>query len=396
MKKIYLLLLCVIFILFGSSCASNIAKNDVEILAGYPKESPFSETPTRVLYVDSGILYYYNKLDGENYVFCFDPICRHNDFRECIALKFQMSDSYQPIKYCAENNRFYALRSEQLYSFSFDGSDLQLEFSFGEHGGMDEIIYMPYGVRNLNIVGKYVFCLIPDADTGITCLMRYDVETESMEVAYQDTENNISDYLCVGNVVYMALTGTEPGLYCADLEFAVVEQVSKNIIDFSNGVYWNDKIYYLQTKMLINEDQSMKPISEKLICYSFETNAFADVLTIDDSTRYNLLSVTDEYIYFTKQEEQYFGYHVHQFGSDKDYNNYSRIYRYDMSTEQMEVVLDDLSCETKQIYFVDDRVLIMGNQCIISEGNAKKTAGAFCADIDEYGNFVNLVHIKSN
>ena len=153
--------------------------------AYYPSSDAFSETPTRLLYVQSGIVKYYNKLTGENQIFCFDPLCRHSGPDECIAHKFMMADSgIQSIEYCEYDNRFYALRGSQFCSFAFDGSDLKVEYSFGEEGkfGANKHgVYMFGDTADLCVYEKYAFFLVLDKERGNFALNRFDIETKVID-----------------------------------------------------------------------------------------------------------------------------------------------------------------------------------------------------------------------
>ena len=44
----------------------------------------FIDLPSRVVYEQGGTTYYYSKADGKAYVYCFDPLCKH-DNGYCLA-----------------------------------------------------------------------------------------------------------------------------------------------------------------------------------------------------------------------------------------------------------------------------------------------------------------------
>ncbi|MBQ8498003.1 MAG: hypothetical protein IJ489_11195, partial [Clostridia bacterium] len=89
MKKLVSVLLTLAIFLTLVSCANTQDKEDEtygEVAKfSYPALSGMTETPTRILYTLNDTLYYYNKIEEESYVFCFDPLCHHDNYKECIS-----------------------------------------------------------------------------------------------------------------------------------------------------------------------------------------------------------------------------------------------------------------------------------------------------------------------
>ena len=154
----------------------------------YPMTTTFSDTPTRLLFTTGGIVHYYNKFTEEIYPFCFDPLCRHNGY-DCISYKFEMTDTgRQTIRFCEYDNRFYALRGEQFCSFSFDGSDLKVIHSFGTDGSFETEMkgYLYGGLMHLQIIGKNIYFIARDNESGKRGLVCYDAETQELKRVFSD------------------------------------------------------------------------------------------------------------------------------------------------------------------------------------------------------------------
>ena len=115
MKKILSLILVLTFMIAGlCSCeqeeqqlSQNDRKNQI-----INRDDYVCETPTRIIYALDDTLYYYNKLDGGTYVFCFNPICKHKS--DCVSKKITF-DIWQGLKYREEDNRLYGLRGNVFF-----------------------------------------------------------------------------------------------------------------------------------------------------------------------------------------------------------------------------------------------------------------------------------------
>ena len=71
-------------------------------------------------------------------------------------------------------------------------------------------------------------------------------------------------------------------------------------------------------------------------------------------------------------------------------NNYSRIYRLDVKSGACEMIFDDITCKVDAIYFLENnKVMILGGYCTVSEGNADIDEEMFIADVDENGYITN-------
>ena len=106
----------------------------------------------------------------------------------------------------------------------------------------------------------------------------------------------------------------------------------------------------------------------------------------------SILAVSDDFIYFKQMEPRSIGYELVRGETRVERNNaYSRIYRVDINSGKCEMVFDDLTCQVSDMYFVArDKVLIIGEQCTIGEGNAEFEAKAFSVDLNSEGKFEHL------
>ena len=348
----------------------------------YPNGDPFSETPTRLLYVQSGIIHYLNKVTEERQIFCFDPLCNHSGPDECIAHKFMMADSgIQSIEYCEYDNRFYALRGAQLCSFSFDGSDLKVECSFGEEGkfGTNKHgVYMYGDLSSLSVHGQYVYFFAKDHESGNFALTRFDVKNKELKRIFCDENTNFGGYFVSGDTLYISMVGNYSGVYRAALDGSGLEKISDNIYaDFSTGIFGGETVYLVE---------SYNGIYKKIVAFTPENNLFEDVMLIEDGVCHTLLATTNQYLYFTKREPISVGY----YGTDEIFNYTSRIYRLDKESGEIETVLDDMRCSANAMYFIEGTVLILGSAYVPDEIEAFSNGGGFTAKLDENGMFTEL------
>ncbi len=403
MKKSLMILLLAFVLSLFSACADIPAettesttdeKPSIEPVAEntyYPRSDAFTETPTRLLYVQTGVICYYNKITGETHIFCFDPLCKHMDHVTCIAHKFGMADSgIQSIEYCAYNNRFYALRGAQFCSFSFDGSDLRVEASFGEAGkfGTDKHGVYPYGdTVYLGIQGQYVYFLANQGESWKKALMCFDVESGQLHTLYHREDTHVVGYQVSETTLYYTLSGEESGLYRAALDGSNPVKISDEIYEmFHKGIFDGEKVYFLQSN---DQDQ------HGIFSYTLETDLFEEVTAFTTKTATLLLAVTEDAIYFTRSEPVLVGHTETRFGTFDVTNDWSRIYRLEKSTGKIVTVLDDITCETRMLCFMDDSVMIMGSIYFPDEKNAGSNGGCFIAKTDEDGMFTELTPLPS-
>ena len=259
----------------------------------YPMTTTFSDTPTRLLFTTGGIVHYYNKFTEEIYPFCFDPLCRHNGY-DCISYKFEMTDTgRQTIRFCEYDNRFYALRGEQFCSFSFDGSDLKVIHSFGTDGNFETEMkgYLYGGLMHLQIIGKNIYFIARDNESGKRGLMCYDAETKEMKRVFYDENTAAYGYLLSDKGIYIYLSGSYQGLYFISYEGGTPQLMAEDIYEsFADGIFDGERFYFIKTTPLYDEEKKYtRYIPDKLVAFIPETGDFEDVMEIDIQNEHHLL-----------------------------------------------------------------------------------------------------------
>ena len=146
LKKLLIGVLALLFIFQFTACGNqpdinettkNPMGEEISTPTIYNLHDDICETPTRLIYIsNAGQIMYYNKLDGGIYPLCFDPVCKHGN--SCSSRKI---NSFSPIRYCEEKNRLYAFYQDSIFSMSFDGSDVRIEYSIGLGGDVPWFIF---------------------------------------------------------------------------------------------------------------------------------------------------------------------------------------------------------------------------------------------------------------
>ena len=391
MKKLLSLVLVFTMLFILVSCLKNDQNENHQQDSSfyYPALSGMTETPTRILYTLNDTLYYYNKIEEESYVFCFDPLCHHDNYKECISLRFIMNGTNSVIRYCEENNRFYALRGQKLFSFSFDGSDLREEYSFGEDGALDSLFYDSSSSMDLNIFENHVYFITFDMERGTRNLMRLDINTGKTENLSAHLTEKLVSYSIVDGAFYLTLqNGKESGVYRSDMNLENMTKLSDSIHpSMTYASVWNGKQYFY-----INyEKQGNKNVPVSIMAYSPETDTETKIFEITDGIVPTILAASETELYFIKSEPTAFGTETVRDQEREVYNAFSKIYKLSIADGVCETVMNNLSCEVSKLYFLDDnKVLILGQHCEGGEGTASKMAELFMADIGADGSFENV------
>ena len=200
MKKLFALLLA-LSCLFLTACNNNPADSTTGMGTGtdnsqntgtvnelelketivYNRTIDFIDLPSRVIYGNRGKIYYYSKVDGKAYVYCFDPLCKHDE-GDCFAEPW---NSMETIGFDLEktffiNNRFYGHTGYgQIVSFSFDGTDKKIEYD-AEYD-LSAISGNPWG--HCIAVGPYIYIDLRSfgSEDGKAHTLRFNAETGEME-----------------------------------------------------------------------------------------------------------------------------------------------------------------------------------------------------------------------
>ncbi len=353
----------------------------------------FENTSTRVLYSLADQLCYYNKITGETAVFCFDPMCRHGDWRTCISLRFfanSLSSVYK-IQYNEYDNRFYTLRGDKICSFAFDGSDLKIVYSFGERGALDEIGVVG-SVHYLQLLKNRVYVSVPDAENGYRDIVYYDIDTGELYNLTQNTGKHTGYYWLFENELYFwVYDGENRHLYRSDPDMQNLREIETDVVFGHSSLFHQDQSYYIASREDDEEDLTIRS-------YDLESGEIKTVCSIGKGNNLQpyILAISDTSLYFIKKESIDIGYELIRGTIEQHmYNDFSKIYRADLQSGEVTVVFDDAECEVTEIYFLENnQVLINGWFCKYGEGDAEKMETLFIADVDENGNFINIKKLE--
>ena len=370
---------------------------------GYPANSLFWETPSRIIIAKSSQLLYFSKATKEILPLCFDPLCVHPAAPAlCFSYKFAeigLTGGMQNLEYCAYNNRIYALRGEQLFSFKFDGSDLKLEYSFGEEGkefGYVNIYMGVTEVKYLHVYGQYVFMLHKNASTGNQELMRYDTKTSKMENMSEKaniSNHNIDGYIIGYDRMYISIFNNETkefSLLSASLALDDVKKVQGNIYyTLNGGIFDGEKLYVISGQI------QEKTFVGHVYAIDMRTNLSEQIMDINGKSAHKLFAVTDRYIYYAPYEQKEMGYETIKDRKQYYYSTYTKIHRMDKITREDTIVYSEDTLDIISIFISGDEVFVNGQKYIKGNGNAKVIGvSLYVADIDDNGNFVNMHELE--
>ena len=277
MKKLFALLLA-FTLLFLTACNNNPAvgttdtgtgtanpqnpapSNELElkdtIVGHYTRD--FINLPSRVIY-SKGMTYYYSKADGKAYVYCFDPLCEHND-GYCMANPSNMETIGFSFEYTFFiNDRFYYHTGfGQIVSFSFDGTDKKIEYDAQYDNSV--ISGNPWG--HCMAFGPYLYIDQRSyaSEDGIAHTLRFNVETGEMVDLTEKTGNYIYPTFFYNGMLYGYDQGS--GYLKVDLDLNSCEEIER--IPYSNnfsgsrflGSGWDDegccytRIYDMKTETM--------------------------------------------------------------------------------------------------------------------------------------------------
>lgn len=398
-RLLLIMTFCLCLLMFCSCEDENVSLISENLSSiGYSTTSLMADSPTRIVFGEGTRIHYYNKLDEALYPLCFDPLCAHTS-DDCLSRKFMMNGVTQQVEYSLYNNRFYILRGQKLCSFSFDGSDLCIEYSFGEDGDFENRSYSPYSVVQLKIVENEAYMLSADAETGKRDLMCYDLKKEIMYNLTSDIDGDVNDYIVdMESIILTMIHEDEISFWQTDRKEKHLCPLELNIDPYILGrVVGNGEDYYAVNSAYVLQNGETVHLCDEIVKWNVESNMIESIYTVTDGKECKLLAVTTDAIYFQIPENIYIGYKQGIVQKINIYNSQSKVYRLDLASNEMSIVFDDICCSVNEICFIgDDKVLMQGAECIADEGNAKNLAAVFLAELDEDGSFVNVRKLEVN
>ena len=314
----------------------------------YNLNEGFIDLPSRVVYEQSGTVYYYSKADGKAYAYCYDPLCEHNR-GNCLA---NPDFGFKAWYIFFINNRcYYPTGSGQIISHSFDGTDKKIEYE-GEYNG------------DLNVwghclsVGHYIYIEIYSfaSEDGKYHTLRFNVETGEMEDLTEKSGNYIRPIFFYNGILYGYGQGIEWVKTNLDLTFCEEIEKPKYSDFFSGSRFWG---------IVRDQDGIMK-----IRAYNMQTETFEywEIPRLEKPS--NILCVDDEYIYFYQKESIYLGdiWFKDELKPCYKTNNGS-IYRINLDGTGLICIYeeDEFEITGQEAVIAGDKILIEGRNVIVRE-----------------------------
>ncbi len=189
------------------------------------------DLPSRIVYENGAMTYYYSKADGKAYVYCFDPLCEHTD-GYCLSHPGNSEISGFDFSYTFFiNNRFYYHSGfGQIISFSFDGTDRKIEYD----GEYEELENSGNFWGHCMAFGPYIYIDLRAfaSEDGKAHTLRFNFETGEMEDLTEKTGNYIYPSFFYNGMIYGYDHGV--GFLKADPDLNSCEEIER--IPYSNCV----------------------------------------------------------------------------------------------------------------------------------------------------------------
>ena len=312
MKKLFALLLA-FTLLFLTACNNNPAAStttgtgaDNSQNAGTVNELELKDMivcndnkgwidlPSRIVYHQNGQNYYYSKVDGQSYVYCFDPLCNHEG-GDCLANPANSQILGWLFEYTLFiNDRFYTQTPYgKIVSYAFDGTDMRIEYDAGYDPKMVNQIGW---TSNPVAFGSYIYINQRKDEEGKPNTLRFNTETGEMENLTKKTGNYILPYYFYNGVLY----GRDSRWLWvkSDIDLNSCEEIEKfQIFNISHG----SRFFYEA------QDDEWNTVG---IAVGDMKTGESEVLTNEtigiDHPAY-IFCVDEDYIYFYQQESIYLG-----------------------------------------------------------------------------------------
>ncbi len=361
MKKLFALLLA-FSCLFLSACNNNSANsttgtgnpqnptqpNETELKDTiiYNKTRNFIDLPSRIVYADGGMVYYYSKADGKAYVYCFDPLCEHDE-DDCLAT-IGLDFGYT---FFINDRFYYHTGFGQIISFSFDGTDKKIEYNTEYDISMNA-----WG--HCMAFGPYIYIDLRSyaSEDGIAHTLRFNVETGEMEDLTEKTGNYIYPSFFYNGVLYGYDQGV--GLLKSDLNLTSCEEIERipTSIQYLGSRFFGTALDENNNEIGINI-YDMKTGESEII-----TNE-----TIGIENAPYILYVDENYIYFYQVEGIYIGDRLYK-DEVRPYNkgNDGSIYRINHDGSGLVCIYEEAEFEITGL-----EAVISGNQFLIAGHNIR-------------------------
>ena len=396
MKKLFALLLACIM-LFLTACNQNPpsetttgsspnSSHDQE----NPNESELKDTIIRIAYMDfietpSRILFegkpetdtytfYYSKADGKAYVYCFDPLCDHAG-EKCLANPHELGSDGATLSdflfwsTSFINNRFYTVTQHgQIYSFSFDGSDLKIEYG-PESFKFEELssIYYVWD-PNIEVYEEYIYIRMDADENGNPHTLRFNTETKEMDDLTEKTGNAILTYFFYNEEVY-GLDAKLRTWVKADLELKNMEPIEDQPTSdrFYGSVFFDcayERIDSKTRKYLGIKAHDMK---------TGESTIFSNEMLGLEANQYTIVTVDENYVYFYQDKQILIGTYLDPKGKERKLykSNEGKLYRVKHDGTECVCIYDNPEFEfcSSDAIICGDQFIILGRSAGIRDGS---------------------------
>ena len=338
----------------------------------------FIETPSRILFeskTGNGIYtFYYSKADGKAYVYCFDPLCDHAG-EKCLANPHELgSDGAKLSDFLFWstsfiNNRFYTVTQHgQIYSFSFDGSDLKIEY--GPESFKFEELSSVYCVwdPNIEVYEEYIYIRMDADENGNPHTLRFNTETKEMDDLTEKTGNFLKpDFFYNGEIYGRVRNQSGYGWYKADLDMKNMEPIEDPMVSnrFYGSIFFDnayDDFYdYDNRKVIGIQAHDMKTGETKIL-----TN---EMLGLEDR-QYIVAAADETYIYFYQYKKVRLGERETHWGV-KPVSKYNegKLYRVKHDGTECTLIYDNPNFEfnSREAIICGDKIILDGSEYAVGE-----------------------------
>ena len=351
----------------------------------------FIELPSRIVF-EATIegqkrTYYYSKVDGKAYVYCFDPICDHMDYT-CLGNPDFFLSGWKFSSTFFVNNRFYSVTDYgQIWSFAFDGSDKKIEYDAG-YELPDGIIYNIWS--SPVVYGSYIYITLNQDADGNRHNLRYNIETKEMEDLTEKTGNVIALHYIYNDVIY----GKGDVYLKADLD---LNQIAVNENPAASG-YSVD--HFIIEKALGDLDAIFGlPKLIGLRIYDIKTGESLLIKNEDLGVKsVEIAGVTEKYIYFFDDENVDLGTIISVNGKEINVQkaNNGKLYRMNLDGTNIICVYNNSEYELDtDMVIYDDKIIMQGRYIKVEDGEKKVWGGAIqVATINPDGTFGEFVEVE--
>ena len=376
MKKLFALLLA-LSCLFLTACNNNPAVSTTGTGTGNPGNPTqpnelelkdtivsnitrdFIDLPSRVVYEQGGTTYYYSKADGKAYVYCFDPLCEHDNGYCLAAPQSEETIGFHFGYTFFINNRFYYHTGfGQIISFAFDGTDKKIEYD-AEYD-LSAISGNPWG--KCTAIGPYIYIELRSyaSEDGKAHTLRFNAETSEMEDLTEKTGNYISPVYFYNGMLYGY--NSTPGYLKSDLDLNFCEEIEQLYSSsFSSGSrFWG----------IVRDQDGIV----KIRAYNMQTEMFEywEIPGLEKSS--NILCVDDEYIYFYQKESIYLGDIWYKDKLKPCYKtNDGSIYRVNLDGTGLVCIYEeeDFEITGQEAVIAGDKILVKGRNGIVRDNQTE-------------------------